>query len=108
MFIVFDLYDRMTEKFWSRERLEKLLAGTSLYLIPLLAKKRVKDELELKEMVKMSSNFYDGPIEGVYLRICDDDWLIKRGKIVRPDFLSGNTHWSKNIMDPNTIIVPKY
>jgi atypical dual specificity phosphatase len=102
--VAFDLYDRVEDKFWSRERLEKHLEGTSITIIPLIAKKQYKTPDDLCALVKTPSKFYGGPVEGAYLRICDKDWLVKRGKIVRSDFLSGNKHWSKNMLEPNDLV----
>lgn len=116
-FIAFDLYDRIEEKFWSRPRLERALTGTSISLITIIAHKSFQNSQnfsrnlwfcqktdELRDLVNAKSNFYDGPVEGVYLRICDDDWLIKRGKIVRSDFTSGiEGHWTKDILTPNKL-----
>jgi protein-tyrosine phosphatase len=104
-FIAFDLYDRIEEKFWSRPRLEKTLSETSINLIKLIDHKIFQKPEEFKDLVNNKSKFYNGPIEGLYLRICNDDWLIKRGKIVRPGFTNGiEGHWSKAELTPNTKI----
>jgi hypothetical protein len=59
---------------------------------------------------KSKSHYYNGIVEGVYLRICEGDYTVKRGKIVRSDFLCGNhddkgnlVHWSKNICTENVV-----
>ena len=62
-----------------------------------------------KQISKLSSTascFYDGPVEGVYIRLCDEDlgFTTKRAKIVRNDFLSGNEHWSKNQYTMNIVV----
>lgn len=104
-FVAFDLYDRVEEKFWSRKRLEKHLEGTSIKLIPLVADgETFKKPEELRALTERQSYFNDSPVEGVYLRICDDNWLIQRGKIVRHDFVAGITgHWLKAELIPNRI-----
>jgi len=102
-FVAFDLYDRVQNRFWSRERLESCLAPTTIKLIPLIAYKSFKNSAELQSLVQTPSKFYEGPVEGAYARICDENWLIKRGKIVRSDFLSGNTHWKQNQLEPNQL-----
>ena len=43
------------------------------------------------KLLDTPSAFYDGPVEGVYLRIEDNTAtppkLLQRGKVVRPDFM---------------------
>jgi atypical dual specificity phosphatase len=103
-FIAFDMYDRLEEKFWSRQRLEAHLSGSNISLIRVISSKAVDSIDELKSLVYSRSQYYDGYVEGIYVRICNDDWLLDRGKIVRPDFLSGNEFWSKGGIQPNTKI----
>ena len=46
-------------------------------------------------MIDNTSNFYDGKIEGVYIRIIKGDFLENRYKIVRSDFINDPTkHWT--------------
>lgn len=102
-FLVFDIYDIYQDKFWSRERLEQKLSSTSLKIVPLITKQTFQKIEEISDLVKQKSQFYDGKVEGVYLRICDDLWLINRAKIVRNDFIGGNKHWSKGILEQNKL-----
>ena len=96
-FIAFDMYDRLEEKFWSRSMLQSKLAETSIPIVPLIAHKSFESLDELKSLLEIKSQFYEGRIEGVYLRVCDNDdlWTIDRGKIVRADFMCGSEFWSK-------------
>jgi atypical dual specificity phosphatase len=103
-FIAFDLYDKIEKKFYSRKKLENILKNTSIHQVPLLLNESFKKVDDLVKLVKLKSNFYDGQIEGIYCRICDEDYLIKRGKIVRSDFISGNIHWSKGILEKNELL----
>lgn len=108
-FVAFDMFDKMEGKFWSRPRLEAHLDGTSIHLIPLVARRSFDNIEQLRALVQTPSQFYDGPVEGVYLRRChDSEWLTERGKIVRSDFLSGNEFWSKGGVEPNVKIIPEY
>ena len=50
---------------------------------------------DFRRFLTQKSQFYDGLVEGIYVRVCDANHLIARGKIVRNDFLCGNKHWSK-------------
>jgi atypical dual specificity phosphatase len=102
-FVAFDIYDKIEKRFYSRYRLEKVLKDTEVSLIPLIKKAEFVNLKQISDLVGTKSQFYDGPIEGIYVRICNDKWLVNRSKIVRHDFLSGNDHWSKGIMTRNTV-----
>ena len=102
-FVAFDMYDCLEQKFWCRSRLEKLLEGTSIALIPVIADKTFATLQELRSLVQTKSSFYNGVVEGVYVRFCDDQWVTDRGKIVRSDFLSGDEFWSKGGVHPNLL-----
>ena len=96
------MFDKLEGKFWSRDRLEQHLEGTRIRLIPLVARKVFTTVEQLRSLVQTQSQFYDGPIEGIYLRRNNHRWLIERGKIVRSDFLCGNEFWSKGGVEPNS------
>lgn len=102
-FVAFDMFDKLEGKFWSRPQLEKHLEGTSISLIPLLARGSYSNSDQLRTLARFPSQFYSGPVEGVYLRSCSEDgqWLMERGKIVREDFLCGNEFWSKGGVEAN-------
>ena len=104
-FIMFDLYDIDNGTFYSRNYLERILSDTEIKLVPLIYKGNVTLD-KLKSLVQTKSAFYDGLIEGVYVRSYDskNTKLRYRAKIVRTDFISGNEHWTKGKQTLNTII----
>lgn len=103
-FIAFDLYDRKEKKFYSRNRLEELLLQVNIPIVPLIEHRKFKTLDELVKIAKTTkSSYYDGLIEGVYVKKSNDMWVTKRGKIVRSDFISGNKFWSKGIHVINDI-----
>ncbi len=102
-FVAFDLYDKKTGKFYSREKLESILAQTTIPLIRLVGKGRYKNLDQIIKLVNTESAYYPGKLEGVYVRICEQDYTVKRAKIVRSDFICGDTHWSKNKCVENLI-----
>lgn len=106
-FIMFDLYDANTKTFFSRNYVEKLLEKTKINLVPLIFKgKTTLDELKSLAQ-KTKSRFYDGIVEGVYIRSfdkTDPNKLKHRAKIVRADFISGDEHWTKGKQTLNNII----
>ena len=105
-FIAFDLYDRKEKKFYSRPRLEKLLKRTN---IPLVRCIQIGEFSKLSELVNLiqTESLYrgdGGPVEGVYVKQSDDgEWVTRRGKIVREDFIDGNQFWDKGIVQKNLI-----
>jgi atypical dual specificity phosphatase len=56
-----------------------------------------------EQINKQQSEYTDSRIEGIYLKTFDGDYVKYRSKLVRNDFLSGNQHWSKNIIEKNKI-----
>ena len=93
-FIMFDIYDIDAKKFYSRERVEKMVIGTGLNMVPIIFKGKTNLE-KLKLLAQTNSQYYNGVVEGVYVRLCNSDWLELRAKIVRADFISGDEHWTK-------------
>jgi atypical dual specificity phosphatase len=62
------------------------------------------DEQSLLDVVRTrKSSFYDGVIEGVYLRRQKDGKTVDRAKIVRSDFLAGDEHWNRRGVTPNIV-----
>ncbi|KAH9910490.1 ATP dependent DNA ligase [Epithele typhae] len=105
LFVAFDLYDRSAERWADRRTLEGLLAGTGIPLVPLVHEGRMLEEEELRRAVERPSLFYDGPVEGVYVKVERDGWVVSRGKVVRADFITGNEHWSKGPLQLNTLCI---
>ena len=105
-FTAFDLFDRLENKFISRSKLEYVLKDSGIAMIPLIVKGTFANVEELKKLIQTRSRYYDGPVEGIVVRVnnADDTFVETRGKIVRSDFLSGDTHWSKYGCSPNTRI----
>jgi len=102
-FIAFDLYDINEGRFYSRERLENVLKSTNIHLIPTIKSGSFKTIEDIVKLVRSDSVFYNGPIEGVYVRKCNDKWLETRSKIVRNDFICGNEHWAKGKLTKNDL-----
>ena len=61
---------------------------------------------ELAAFLDTASAFYDGPVEGVYLRVDGDDgMLLHRAKLVRPDFVQNITdHWMSSTLVRNHLL----
>ena len=119
-FIAFDVYDRLHQKFYSSKRRDALLQQTTIPTIANVPIKNsehnehcengrvvIRDRNELVSLcMNTVSNYYNGPVEGIYVRIDDDEWNIKRGKIVRPDFIQSmneGNHWMSKELEQNNI-----
>jgi len=101
-FLAFDLYDRQTQTFADRITLERLLEGSNISLVPIMYQGPRPSETVLRDMVRSQSQFYDGPVEGIYVKEEQNGQVINRGKIVRSDFTAGITdHWDKAPMRKN-------
>jgi len=106
-FLVFDIFNKKESKFLSVDARNEMLEGSGLSSVPLIG--RGKYELsDLQTLLSKESAFYEGPLEGVYLRIDGDEFLRERAKIVRSDFLLEDeegtvVHYSKKKLVRNIV-----
>lgn len=102
--LVFDVYDRVAEQFWSSTRRNALAAAHGLTKVPTLA----QGKFTLKELATMvndcSSSFREGPMEGIVVRAEGEDWTTARAKLVRADFVQSiGAHWRTRALEWNQI-----
>ncbi len=92
--LLFDVYDRRSGRFWCTVRRNAWAAALQLPTVPRLAEGHF-DLAALRALVATQrSRFRDGHLEGVVVRQEDADWLLARGKLVHADFTQGiDTHW---------------
>ncbi|KAK2461400.1 hypothetical protein APHAL10511_005863 [Amanita phalloides] len=103
-FLAFDLYDRSTDTFLDRKSLIVLLSMTSIHVVPPVYEgESMLSEAELRVMVQTQSKFWDGRLEGIYVKIEKEGKVAFRGKVVRNDFISGNEHWTKGNLQVNGV-----
>lgn len=96
MFIGFDIFEKSTEKFWSKNRRDALLREIGLPPIQSIAQGRFTVPQLVKELAQTESRYRNGPPEGFYLRIEEGDHLKERAKLVRSEFIQAiDVHWSK-------------
>jgi ATP-dependent RNA circularization protein (DNA/RNA ligase family) len=93
-FLLFDVYETNTGRFWSSTRRDALAAQLGLATAPRLARGRFKlDELTAK-MHNWPSRFRDGPLEGIVVRRETAQWCESRAKLVRAEFTQSiGEHW---------------
>jgi atypical dual specificity phosphatase len=130
-FIAFDIYDIIEKKFYSRNKLIEFLEPSGIPIIHTITRRQFdspKDILPYLDTIsiygarssahgsggsgggggknnkKTEEAQEDAPVEGVYLRVDDGDWLDRRCKIVGTDFIQGiEEHWLKRIPIKNLI-----
>eukprot|EP00794_Sanderia_malayensis_P014062 gene14061-15528_t len=111
-FIAFDIYNSDKKKFLSSSRRDKILQRSGIATVPLIDEKQFKNVEELLSLLQTPSKFYDGPVEGIYLRINDDKqkqndvadqgFLLNRAKIVRPGFIQNiEAQWTRQKFTKN-------
>ncbi|KAK7686531.1 hypothetical protein QCA50_010130 [Cerrena zonata] len=106
LFMAFDLYDRTTAQWADRHTLSSILNDTNIAVVPVLYEGSMLSEAELCAMVQRESHFTDGRLEGVYVKLERDGKVVRRGKIVRGDFITGNEHWTRGQISFNRLVDP--
>ena len=106
-FIAFGVYDRSTNTWAGRRTLSQVLARTSISVVPVLHQGPgpIPTNDELRQMIQTQSKYWDGRVEGVYIKVERNDVVIARGKVVRSDFIAGNKHWTKGKLRINGVVI---
>jgi len=100
--VLFDVYDRDAQKFWSVERRNKLAETLQLPVVPIVYQgKATVAELE-RLVVQLKSRYRDGNAEGIVVRKDSAQWCQARAKLVHPDFTQNiEEHWRSRAIDWN-------
>jgi hypothetical protein len=118
--VAFDLYDRRQRRFLSVCERNRLFSehAPSIAVVRQLNNNNRFNVDQLRQLLSTQrSHYYDGPVEGLYLRIDSGNWLQQRAKVVRADFLlsggggdedsssssSNVEHWSKREVIKNIV-----
>jgi len=72
LFLAFDIYDKTKGKFLSRCSRDQLLEGTGIHTVPLLKNGKLS-RADYEKLLNSQSSFHDGFVEGIYVRIDEDD-----------------------------------
>ena len=104
-FLLFDVYDRTADRFWSTPRRNELASSAGLVTVqPVLHGKATVPTLK-KLVSDTASRYRAGALEGVVIRRESADWCEARAKLVRPDFTQAiDTHWRKRALEWNRIV----
>lgn len=108
-FLLFDVYDRISGRFWSSSRRNTLAARVGLETVPqvFIGKTTVT---ALNQLVATTpSRYRKGALEGVVIRRESPEWCEGRAKLVRHDFTQAiDTHWRKRALEWNRLKVERF
>lgn len=100
-FIAYDVYDYEQNRFVSPIQARSLLSKVGFSTPKLLFQGEYKDGYdELAAWANDQSEYGDATREGIYLKVYDDRWAIKRFKMVSPKFERGK-YWSHDKLTKN-------
>ncbi len=101
-FLLFDVYDGESARFWAADRRDALAGELDLACVPRIARGRFR----LPDLVAMidGSRVGDAGMEGIVVRHDEDDWQIGRAKLVRAAFVQAiDDHWSRRRLERNRL-----
>lgn len=103
-FLLFDVYERQSGRFWSSMRRNALAADCGLATVPTLFRGR-RTLTDLTAMLDATpSRYRRGMLEGVVVRREGELWCDARAKLVRPDFTQTiSEHWSRRRLEWNRV-----
>lgn len=103
-FVVFDVYDRAAQRFWSSQRRNTLAKTLGLVTVPTLYEGKTT-LAQLRTMLSSTTSRYrQGPPEGLVVRQDSQQWCDSRGKLVRADFTQTiSDHWRSRSIEWNKV-----
>ena len=104
-FLMFDVFDRNENRFWSSSRRNLLANALGLATVPQLysGNAQLPDLIRLLQTCK--SRYRAGPPEGLIIRNEDSDWCQSRAKLVRAEFTQTiDEHWRSRSLEWNRIV----
>ncbi|WP_420537595.1 RNA ligase family protein [Ferrovum myxofaciens] len=104
-FLLFDVYDRSADRFWSSARRNALARSAGLVTVPQVLHGKATVPTLKKLVGDTASRYRAGALEGVVIRRESADWCEARAKLVCPDFTQAiDTHWRKRALEWNRIV----
>ena len=102
--LMFDVYDRSVQRFWSVRRRNEWARGLNLPCVPCLHHGRTTVVALQEIMARECSRYRAGPMEGLVVRADEADWSMARAKIVRSDFTQAiDAHWRSRPLQWNRL-----
>jgi ATP-dependent RNA circularization protein (DNA/RNA ligase family) len=107
--LMFDVYDRENERFWSTTRRNALASELGASVVPCLCAGRMNMPQLEREVSDTASRFRLGKLEGIIVRKEDSMWMQSRAKLVRADFTQAiSQHWRTRLIEPNRLTHKKH
>lgn len=101
-FLGFDIYDKSNAKFFSCPRRDEVFRSIGIHQVPTI--KRGYFSLSELNNFLSHSQLCGEPLEGLYLRHDQGEWLEQRAKLVRPAFIQSiEKHWSQSNISANQL-----
>lgn len=103
-FLLFDVYDRSEQRFWSTSRRNNLDGALELPVVPRLYQGKATLPM-LKQLLQESQSRYRaGPPEGIVIRRENPLWCEDRAKLVRAEFVQAiGEHWRSRGIEWNRV-----
>ena len=99
-FVVFDVYDRSEQKFWSCQRRDALAAQLGLAVVPTLYQGTTTVQALTDLLENASSLYREGAPEGIVMRQDSELWCEARAKLVCADFAQSiEEHWRSRAIE---------
>ena len=93
--LLFDVYDKQSGRFFNVARRNAWAQKAGVTVVHQIAKGHFTLE-SLKMMLDTPSYYREGNLEGLVLRQEKGEWLHRRAKLVRPEFVQSlDEHWSR-------------
>ena len=106
-FLGFDIYDKQVGHFLSTDKRDAFFREMEISKVPFIAHGHFTFS-DQKEFLSFS-RLGDQLAEGLYLRFDQDNRLVQRTKLVRPDFIQSiEQHWSRSGIKKNRVIWESY
>lgn len=104
-FVMFDVYDRKAQRFWSTTKRNKLATELELAVVPMVFEGNATLDGLKKLVLREPSRLGPPHLEGVVIRRETADWLESRAKLVHPKFTQAITeHWSRRRLEWNQLV----
>lgn len=102
--LIFDVYDRNEQRFWSTSRRNQWAANLGLSTVPMLYQGKHSLSSLKRDLNAFCSAYSIGSLEGVVVRSESDAWLEAKAKLVRADFTQSiESHWRTRSLEWNRL-----
>ncbi|MCK9504772.1 MAG: RNA ligase family protein [Porticoccaceae bacterium] len=103
-FVLFDVYDRKAQRFWSSARRNALAAALGLSVVSSIYEGGASLSDLKKILTTSTSRYRNGPPEGLVIRQESADWCEARAKLVRAEFTQTiSEHWRSRAIQWNRV-----